>query len=373
MSQYSETVGSFIRTGSYPLEANYIFNSEQELKNFYSDELNNTLLHKGLLKVVSSDDQQILYWVISVDGELQFKPLISGNSLEDLFNRLTELRNDLNQETVNREQAILDILGTSDKSNFQNELDNLLAISDTVINLQQQVDKNTDAVKAISGTEEDDIRNYLESLDYKNLTEISELLHKFFDTIDNKTGGINTLPELREFLRGFDYTHNLYQHLRDLWDEIQGTPTPNTEFRTLRGIQDFIQELSSVTLHRDRNLQTELDQTQIGVGLNSDGLFSPDQETSYLKNATSIMNALKTLDSLISLINTGVQNLTNRLDEIVLIGGGEPNTINTIKVNDIIQPISEKVVNLKIPTKVSDLTDGGDYLTKEDLDWYDEE
>nr|DAU17976.1 MAG TPA: hypothetical protein [Bacteriophage sp.] len=41
---------------------------------------------------------------------------------------------------------------------------------------------------------------------------------------------------MQKFLRGFDYTHNLYQHLRDLWNEIQGTPTPNTTFRTLRGV-----------------------------------------------------------------------------------------------------------------------------------------
>ncbi len=299
-NQYSETIGSFVRTGGYPLEANYIFNSEKELKDFYSDELNNTLLHKGLLKVVSLDDQQILYWVISVDGELQFKPLISGNSLEDLYNKITELKNDLNQEITNKGQAILEILGTSNKSDFQNELDNLLKISNAVIDLQHKVDKNTDAVKAISGADGDNIRNYLESLDYKNLTEMSNLLHKFFDTIDNETEGINTLLELREFLKGFDHTYNLYQHLQDLWSEIQGTPTPNTEFRTLRSIQDFIQELSSTTLHRDRNLQTELDQTQIGVGLNSDGLFSPDQETTYLKNATSVMNALKTLDGLIN-------------------------------------------------------------------------
>ena len=32
MEQYSETIGSFIRRGNYPLEANYIFNSKEELK-----------------------------------------------------------------------------------------------------------------------------------------------------------------------------------------------------------------------------------------------------------------------------------------------------------------------------------------------------
>jgi hypothetical protein len=55
MSQYSEMMGSFIRTGNYPLEANYIFSSESALKEFYSDELNATTIHKGLLKIVEDD------------------------------------------------------------------------------------------------------------------------------------------------------------------------------------------------------------------------------------------------------------------------------------------------------------------------------
>ena len=34
MSKYSEMAGSFIRTGGYPLEADYIFESEEKLKEF---------------------------------------------------------------------------------------------------------------------------------------------------------------------------------------------------------------------------------------------------------------------------------------------------------------------------------------------------
>lgn len=52
-----------------------------------------------------------------------------------------------------------------------------------------------------------------------------------------------------------------------------------------------------------------------------------------------------------------ITNLTNRLDGIVA-QGGEPNTINTIKVNGVAQTIdSEKAVNIEIPTKFTDLTD----------------
>ena len=52
-----------------------------------------------------------------------------------------------------------------------------------------------------------------------------------------------------------------------------------------------------------------------------------------------------------------ITNLTGRLDGIVA-QGGEPNTINTIKVNGVAQTIdSEKAVNIIMPTKFSDLSD----------------
>ena len=52
MSQYSQTYGSFTRTGNYPLEADYIFSTEQELIDFYTDSNETTHHHQGLLKVV---------------------------------------------------------------------------------------------------------------------------------------------------------------------------------------------------------------------------------------------------------------------------------------------------------------------------------
>ena len=324
MSQYSEMMGSFIRTGNYPMEANYIFSSEEELKAFYADELNNTTLHKGLLKIVSSGDSQTLYWVIEVGGELQFKPLIQEGSIDKLFDSLAQIRNDLNQEISDRKNSILEIVGTDDMSEFHNQLDNLLAISNAVVDLQKQSAEHSNILSAIVGTEEENVLEYLKSLDYNNLSDISNLLHKFFDTVDDSDSQINTLPELQKFLRGFDDTHNLYQHLRDLWNEIQGTPTPSTTFRTLRGVQDFVETLASVSDNRDNNFQTELDQTQVGVGLSGDGSFSPDQETNYLKSATSVMNALKTLDGLIAqalrtskLIPTETNTVSITVDEDV--------------------------------------------------------
>jgi hypothetical protein len=55
MSKYSEVIGSFIRRGDYPLEADYIFANETALKEFYANPINSAVLHKGLIKVVEDD------------------------------------------------------------------------------------------------------------------------------------------------------------------------------------------------------------------------------------------------------------------------------------------------------------------------------
>ena len=79
---------------------------------------------------------------------------------------------------------------------------------------------------------------------------------------------------------------------------------------------------------------------------------SADVESTY-----ATKDELKeTDDKAVSNANS-ITNLTNRLDGIVA-QGGEPNTINTIKVNGVAQAIdSEKAVDITVPTKASDLTD----------------
>ena len=92
MSKYSETIGSFIRTGAYPLEADYIFHSEEELKEFYAD---SEILHEGLFKVVQNETSQSLYWVYNNEGTLEFRKLIDFDSIEALFEGIAQLQEDL--------------------------------------------------------------------------------------------------------------------------------------------------------------------------------------------------------------------------------------------------------------------------------------
>lgn len=304
MSKYSELMGSFIRTGPYPLEANYIFPTEDDLKKFYSEELRATTLHRGLLKIVKNDGEgnQVLYWVTrnKLTQELEFQKLISAVDLDSIFEQLEDLSKKLELEIKIRREADDKIWGTQTPDNIPDDLDSILDLANAVTEIREQASTLKKELQATVGTDEDDIIAYLQTLPYKSLTEVANALHKFLNTYDEEDSKINTLPELQDFLEGFTDKDKLKWLFQDWYDKIMGDPYPTEKFRTLRGIEDFVRWLRSVSENTDANLQKELDLTQVGVGLNQDGTYSPDKETYYLQDATSVMNALKILDSLIN-------------------------------------------------------------------------
>jgi len=312
-------VGSFIRTGNYPMEANYIFETYEDLVNFYTDEVQAATLHKGLLKIVEkdTDDKQALYWVTKkqTNDELEFTKLISGGDIEELKENLESLIADVNarldQEIEERKSEDKALWGTEDKTQIPDDLNSIMDLANALVAFKEayeeslaQIDEALTNIfvilKALAGSPTDKILTYLGTLDYQNLTEVSQALHKFLETRDPRDNKVDTLLEIQDFLEGFTNDDTLQGIINDLREELWGDPTPNTQFRTMRGIQDFVEALASVSKNREDNLQTELDQTQVGVGLSGDGSYNADSETYYLKNATSVMNALKILDSLIN-------------------------------------------------------------------------
>lgn len=278
MSQYSQLIGSFLRTGNFPLEADYIFETEAALKEYFNDELNKTILHEGLLKIVKSDDEgkQSLYWVVNGEDGLEFKKLIKDLDVDNLQSQLDELLSKLNQEIQDRKDADTQLWGTEDTSTIDDSLNSILDLANAITEFKQESEEYhsniKEELKAVVGTDQDDIITYIKTLDYPTLTDLSNRIHNFLDTTNTEDGNIDTWPELQSFLEGYKDTEKLYQIL----DEI----------------------VSSLD-HDIANLQTEIDQTQVGVGLSGDGSYSADRETHYLQSATSVMNALKILDSLI--------------------------------------------------------------------------
>ena len=94
-----------------------------------------------------------------------------------------------------------------------------------------------------------------------------------------------------------------------------------------------------------------LSQLETDLDARLDVLEAHDHDTYATKDELGVVDGKA--DSNTALIT----NLTGRLDGIVA-QGGEPNTINTIKVNGVAQTIDgEKAVNIVMPTKFSDLSD----------------
>lgn len=280
MGQYSELIGSFIRTGNYPLEANYIFPTEAALKEFYNQPINKTTLHKGLLKIVANDSEQSLYWVIEKDSELQFEKLIESVDIINLTSQLEELKTRLEEHEEDYENLV------SSVEDLQIAIDDLAEV----------VNEDINTLKVLIGiTDDQDITEYLNGLPY-----------------DSLTSAYNALQEVKNFLKGYEEGDTLQLVLTNLVNNILGDPLPSEKFRTLRGIEDFSIELRTWIVNAIHNIQTELDQTQIGVGLSGDGAYNADKETYLLKNATSVMNALKILDAALQQLLTHPENLLSK-------------------------------------------------------------
>lgn len=360
MSQYSEMMGSFIRTGNYPMEANYIFPTKAALEEFYSDPINAATLHRGLLRIVESDEdnKQALYWV-TMDDTLKFVRLIKDIDIDTIEDELSKLSKKLDDEIQARKDGDETIWGTTDTSEIPEDLNSILDLSKAITDLKTRFEETSALlkaqIKATVGTENDDVITYLQSLPYQSLTEVSNALNKFLNTFDSESEEINTLPELKSFLEGYTDTEKLKQILVDLYNNILGDPAPTAQFRTLRAIEDFIRVLKSESEASDKNLQSEIDNTQIGVGLSGDGSYNADKETYYLKDATSIMNALKVLDSLmyeaikgitIQASNEDVVNLNVRKELEGYVIGAQLNLSNVLG-NDLIKKDDGLYFNVK--------------------------
>ena len=310
MNAYSQTYGSFIRTGNYPLEADYIFRTEEELVEFYQNDIEQTRLHQGLLKIVGEGESQSLYWVVKEGSELVYKKLIDSVDRNSIYTQLEELSQKLEQEINDREESDNEIWG--DKDNIPEELNSIKKISEAIDIEKRKLEKLHNEFNSAIGVSDRDIIEYLKTLPYKSITEISIALDQFLNKTNSEDSSIDTLVELKNFLSGVSDQETLLGLLTSLYNNIEGTPLPSEKMRTLRGLEDELVLLGQISKGRLNNLQIELDHTQSGIGLNQDGSFSPDMSTNFLTECTSIVSCLRELDRLLKVAledcNISVEN-----------------------------------------------------------------
>ncbi len=315
MSNFSQIITSFERTGNFPIEANYIFSTVEDLKEFYSDELQAATLHKGLLKIVENNgnDQQALYWVTkkATNDELEFTELITGDNIDEIYSQLDSLQSQLSTEITERKSAVTALWGVNDPSsvtegyNSINDLATAVQILESKHEDLEEDSNTTDSnlnsdIQSIIGTVQSatsNVEEYLNDLPFGTITEISAALDNIINGVDDSTDAIDTIKELTAFLDGYTNADTLKEIINALWLDIQGSPLPSEEFRTLRGFEDFLIKYCSTNDADKGNITKEINDIEAGIGLNADGSYSADGETYYLQDATSVMNALKLLDS----------------------------------------------------------------------------
>ena len=89
----------------------------------------------------------------------------------------------------------------------------------------------------------------------------------------------------------------------------------------------------------------------------------------YNKEKLTKLEALQELSKRIEqdyATKESVSSLSKRVDDLVT-AGGEPNVIETVKVNGVAQEVTEKAVDIKVPTKVSDLTNNSAFQTNTEV------
>lgn len=147
MSKYSELIGSFVRRGNYPIEADYIFPDEATLKEFYSDPIQNATLHKGLLKLVEDDGtgKQALYWVTKkqTNDDLEFTKLISGDIVSELTPKIEKVISKLEEEIKERQNGDSAIWGTTNPTTIPENLNSILDLSEAVTKLKEEFEQGS--------------------------------------------------------------------------------------------------------------------------------------------------------------------------------------------------------------------------------------
>jgi hypothetical protein len=143
-------------------------------------------------------------------------------------------------------------------------------------------------------------------------------------------------------------------------DKKLDTATYNTEKADFASKSDVNAQLSAIGTQISA-ANTRIDDVEATIGT---AATEEAEATGMYKEIADIYatkEALQATDDAATSATADIANLTSRLDGIVA-QGGEPNTINTIKVNGVTQTITDKAVDINVPVigniNVADLKDG---------------
>lgn len=174
-----------------------------------------------------------------------------------------------------------------------------------------------------------------------------EELEKFFVTAEGDTlnAALDTLIEIqKEIAADNEGAAAMLASIQAVEEEIEKlNGDVNTAGSVDKKIKDAIDAIPDV----------DLSDYVTNTALNDKGYAIATE----VANTYATKAALEPVATAASNAATKADNLESRINDIVATGG-EPNAINTIKVNGVAQAIDEqKAVNITVPTKFSDITD----------------
>jgi hypothetical protein len=222
---------------------------------------------------------------------------------------------DAGKETTETVLSVSDLVDTYTAGTGIKIENNQISIDDNVI-------ATVDSLKALS-----------DIIDTKqNANQVADIVNNALNT---RLIDYATIVALNNKVDNSIYAAHLDNYAKDK-STFAIADTVNSKFETLEdSIQNIVNDL-------DKNYYTKDEINDITTSLNS--------------NISAVTATANSNTALIS-------NLSGRVDEIVSLAGGEPNVINTIKVNGIAQAIdSQKAVDITVPviadTSILELKDG---------------
>ena len=253
MRAYSEIIASFRRGGPFPIEADYIFETEAKLKEFYSSPEENAILHKGLLKVVENDGDgnQALYWVTrkETNDELEFTKLITSKSDETIADLITRLE----QEIKDRKTADDAIWGSIDHTSVPEDLNSLKDIAEEITKIREHLGN-------LDSTDEE-----LQS----NIDKVQAELDKTQEGVglgedgayvpDTETTYLKDSTSVMDSLRKLDELVNHAIHFN--WVTLEDTPSIEL---------DIDRQITGTTISGNVKVSTD---SGNGITIKNDGLF----------------------------------------------------------------------------------------------------
>ena len=103
--------------------------------------------------------------------------------------------------------------------------------------------------------------------------------------------------------------------------------------------------------------QVAIDETVVATVSSVDTKLADYAKSADVESTYATKEALNTVSGVANDAQSRVGIVEGKIDEITSVGG-EPNVIERIKVNGVTQSVSSKEVDITVPTKVTDLSDG---------------